>query len=242
MYQLFSQLSSWLSHPFYNLALSWEGLPILSAFLLGIVGAVAPCQFTGNIGAITIYGNRSLQEKIPWVHILLFIFGKLVVFSALGFIIWLAGVEIRGKFTMYFPWMRKAIGPLLIFIGIYMIGWIKIRWNSNMIRIPERIKNSKMGSFLMGVSFTLAFCPTMFMLFFVTLMPIVLSTSYGAVLPSIFGLGTSIPLILAIFLIWYFELSGQFMKKGRKIGKVIQQTAGVFMILLGVLDTLIYWQ
>src|SRR5690625_7616808 len=63
-------------------------------------------------------------------------------------------------------------------------------------------------SFLMGVSFTLAFCPTMFMLFLFTLMPVVLATSYGSILPAIFGIGTSLPLLIVIFLIWYFGASG----------------------------------
>lgn len=60
MYQVFSDISNFLSNPFFNLANQWEGIPLLSAFILGLVGALAPCQFTGNIGAITIYGNRSL--------------------------------------------------------------------------------------------------------------------------------------------------------------------------------------
>jgi cytochrome c-type biogenesis protein len=241
MYQFLSQISNWLSEPFLNLALGWEGIPILSAFMLGIVGAVAPCQFTGNIGAITIYGNRSLQEKIPWAHVSLFILGKIVVFSGLGFIVWLLGNEFYGKLTMIFPWIRKAIGPLLVLIGIYMVGLLKMNWSIRILKVPDHLRDSKLGSFLMGVSFTLAFCPTMFILFFATLMPIVLSTSYGAVLPSIFGIGTSIPLILAIFLIWYFGMSGRFMKQGRRIGRVIQKTAGWLMIIIGILDTLTYW-
>ncbi len=241
MYQVFSDISSWLIGPFHNLALSWEGTPLLFAFLLGLVGATAPCQFTGNMGAITIFCNNSLQNKIPWTNIILFILGKIVVFSALGLIVWLIGTEIQGKFTLFIPWLRKFIGPLLILIGLFMIGLIKIRWNIKMITIPNKIKNTKLGSFLLGVTFTLAFCPTMFILFFVTLMPVVLSTSYGAVLPAVFGLGTSLPLLFSVFLIWYFELSGTLMKSSRNVGKTIQQLAGCLMIILGILDTLTYW-
>ena len=94
----------------------------------------------------------------------------------------------------------------------------------------------------MGVSFTLGFCPTMFVLFFLTLMPLSLSVSYGVVLPAIFAIGTSLPLILAIFLIGYFGLSGKFMKKkGRKIGLIVQRIAGMIILVLGVLDTITYW-
>ncbi|MRH44463.1 sulfite exporter TauE/SafE family protein [Aquibacillus halophilus] len=242
MYQFFSNISNLLSDPFFTLANQWEGIPLLSAFLLGIVGAVAPCQFTGNIGAITIYGNRSLQKKIPWTHIIIFILGKLVVFSILGLIVWILGKEFHANFTQVIPPIRKAMGPLLILIGLFMIGLLKIRWVTTIWKIPDRyLKDSKLGSFLMGVSFTLAFCPTMFILFFVTLMPIVLSSSYGAVLPLVFGIGTSIPLLLAIFLLWYFELGGKIMKQGRKIGLVIQRGAGWVLIILGLFDTLTYW-
>ena len=93
----------------------------------------------------------------------------------------------------------------------------------------------------MGVSFTLAFCPTMFVLFLFTLMPVVLTTSYGALLPSVFGIGTSLPLLLAIFLIWYFGASGTILKRGRRIGTYVQKVAGVLLILIGVFDTLTYW-
>lgn len=94
----------------------------------------------------------------------------------------------------------------------------------------------------MGVSFTLGFCPTMFVLFFLTLMPMALSVSYGPVLPGIFALGTSIPVIISIFLIWYFELNGKLMnKKGRKLGMIVQRTAGIILLILGIVDTITYW-
>lgn len=99
-----------------------------------------------------------------------------------------------------------------------------------------------LGAFLMGVSFTLGFCPTMFVLFFVTLIPATLTVSYGVFLPAIFAVGTSLPLLLALFLIWYFELSGKLVKKkGRKIGVIVHKLAGMIMIILGILDTLTYW-
>ena len=109
--------------------------------------------------------------------------------------------------------------------------------------IPEKfIKKGNFGAFLMGVSFTLGFCPTMFVLFFVTLMPATISVSYGVILPAIFAIGTSLPLLITLFLIWYFELSGKLVKKkGRKIGVIVQKLAGITLLILGVLDTLTYW-
>lgn len=243
MYQYFSQISNIFTQPFLNIAQSTEGIPILFAFLLGIVGALTPCQFTANLGAVAVYGNKSMQNKIAWVEVIFFTLGKIVVFSLLGFIVWMLGSEVNSNLTLYFPWFRKAVGPILVIIGLFMLGVFKFYKTISLGKIPEKlIKKGKAGSFLMGVSFTLGFCPTMFVLFFITLMPMSLSVSYGAVLPSIFAIGTSLPLILAIFLIWYFGLSGKFMRKqGRKLGLIVQRGAGVIIIILGILDTITYW-
>lgn len=243
MYEVFSQISNLFTQPFLNLARSMEGIPVLFAFLLGLVGALAPCQFTANLGAVTVYGNKSVQKQIAWAEVIFFILGKIIVFSMFGLIVWVLGNEVRSTFITYFPWFRKVVGPILIIIGLFMLGVIKFKKFISFGSIPERFtKKGKLGAFLMGVSFTLGFCPTMFTLFFVTLMPMALSVSYGGLLPSVFAIGTSFPLILAVFLIWYFELSGKLMKKqGRKIGLVVQRFAGIIIIILGILDTVTYW-
>jgi len=242
MFDLFNQISSTLSLHLQELAYGYQHLPILFAFFLGLIGAVAPCQLTSNISAITIYGNRSLVDKVPWLHVFMFILGKLVVFSFIGIVIWLLGRDVYSTLTEMFPILRKAIGPVLILIGLFMMG--AFRWGKTwrLFELPfNKLKNSYTGSFLMGVSFTIAFCPTMFILFIVTLMPIVLETPNGIILPSVFGLGTSFPLVIVIFLIWYFGASGIILKKSRKIGAWTQKVAGVLLLLIGILDTLTYW-
>src|SRR5699024_9437611 len=108
--------------------------------------------------------------------------------------------------------------------------------------LPTKVfKDSYLGSFLMGVSFTLAFCPTMFVLFLLTLMPIVVVTSYGVVLPAAFGIGTSLPLLIVIFLIWSFGASAANGKRSRRIGTGARRLAGVLLMIIGILDTLTYW-
>src|SRR5699024_4389288 len=240
MFNFFNQISSTLSGPIQELAYGFEQFPLIFAFFLGVVGAVAPCQLTSNVSAITIYGNKSLVDKVPWLHVFLFILGKIVVFSTLGIVIWLLGREVYSTLSQLLPLLRKAIGPLLIIIGLLMIGLFHWKRTFRIINLPTNIlKESYLGSFLMGVSFTLAFCPTMFVLFLFTLMPVVLVTPYGIILPSVFGIGTSLPLLLVIFLIWYFGASGAILKKGRKIGAIVQKVAGVLLIVIGFFDTLI---
>ncbi|RBP86204.1 cytochrome c biogenesis protein CcdA [Cytobacillus firmus] len=242
MYSFFSQISNIFTQPIISLARNFETIPMLFAFLLGIVGAMAPCQFSGNIGAITLYGNKSLQRGIAWTEVIFFTLGKIAVFSGLGLLVWMLGKEFQRELVLFFPWFRKIIGPMFVLVGIFMLGHINLKGTWTILEIPERFfKNGKLGSFFMGVSFSLGFCPTMFVLFFLSLMPIVLSTSYGAVLPSLFAVGTSLPLFIAIFLIWYYGAGGSVLKKGRKIGSYVQKGAGAIMVLIGMLDTLTYW-
>ncbi|PTL37958.1 sulfite exporter TauE/SafE family protein [Alkalicoccus saliphilus] len=245
-YQLVEQLSSFFREPFMNAASSMEGIPVLFALMLGIVGAAAPCQFSGNASAITLYGSKSLQTRISWSNTFFYTLGKITAFTALGSIVWIIGQEFQRELTPYFPWMRRILGPLLILIGLYMLGlfsmqWTIRLWKKHKKQNPEDRKSGNWGAFMLGFSFSLAFCPTMFILFFILLMPATFTTSYGIVLPGVFAIGTSIPFLAVIFLIWYFGAGGLILKKGRKLGRVVQQFAGGIMIFIGVVDILTFW-
>ncbi|WP_262173207.1 sulfite exporter TauE/SafE family protein [Saccharococcus sp. Marseille-Q5394] len=242
MYGFLSKISQIITEPVTGLINAYADFPLMFALLLGVVGAVAPCQLTGNMSAITLYGNRTIQFKTDWLEIFSFIAGKVVVFSAFGLLAWMFGQTFESKMTEYFPLFRKAIGPLIVVTGLVLLGVLKLRVFQRMtIHIPVRMREGKIGSFLLGASFSLAFCPTMFVLFFVWLMPVVSSTSYGFVLPAVFGIATSFPLIILFLIIWVFETDRRIMRKSVKIGRVIQRLAGLLLVLIGLFDTLTYW-
>ncbi|WP_255291225.1 urease accessory protein UreH domain-containing protein [Bacillus wiedmannii] len=238
---MFSTISEWsyqLMSPLMDVANATKSIPLLFAFLLGIVGTLAPCQLTGNISAITLYGNQSLQKGHAWKHILLFILGKIIAFTTLGLFVWFLGKEIQQILTLYFPWLRKIIGPLLILMGLMLAGIIKGR---NFFPIKFIRKQNEVGSCLLGFFFSLAFCPTMFVLFFGTLIPLSFSYNYGYLFPTFFSIGTALPIVVLIFIIFYLGLNGALLKKSRKIGKIIQLITGVLLILIGLYDTTFYW-
>ncbi|GAE38949.1 hypothetical protein EXW39_09895 [Bacillus mycoides] len=67
---MFSTVSEWsyqLMSPLMDIANATKSIPLLFAFLLGIVGTLAPCQLTGNISAITLYpaltGSKTPTSK-----------------------------------------------------------------------------------------------------------------------------------------------------------------------------------
>ncbi|MGE6536768.1 sulfite exporter TauE/SafE family protein [Bacillus luti] len=238
---MFSTISEWsyqLMSPLMDVANATKSIPLLFTFLLGIVGTLAPCQLTGNISAITLYGNQSLQKGHAWKHILLFILGKIIAFTTLGLFVWFLGKEIQQTLTLYFPWLRKMIGPLLVLMGLMLAGIIKGR---NFFSIKFIRKQNEVGSFLLGFFFSLAFCPTMFVLFFGTLIPLSFSYNYGYLFPTFFSIGTALPIVVLMFIVSYLGLNGTLLKKSRKIGKSIQRIAGVLLILIGLYDISLYW-
>ncbi|HDX9628136.1 TPA: sulfite exporter TauE/SafE family protein [Bacillus cereus] len=224
--------------PLMDVANATKSVPLLFAFLLGVVGTLAPCQLTGNISAITLYGNQSLQKGHAWKHILLFILGKIIAFTTLGLFVWFLGKEIQQILTLHFPSLRKIIGPLLILMGLMLAGIIKSR---NFFSIKFIRKQNEVGSFLLGFFFSLAFCPTMFVLFFGTLIPLSFSYNYGYLFPTFFSIGTALPIVILMFIISYLGLNGALLKKSRKVGKNIQLIAGILLILIGLYDTTLYW-
>ncbi|MFG3613557.1 urease accessory protein UreH domain-containing protein [Rummeliibacillus stabekisii] len=242
MYTLISKTSQTISNPLVEYLNSYDHFPLVFAFLLGLVGSVAPCQLTGNVSAITFYGNRTIQSKNTFVETIFFILGKITVFSLIGLFSWIFGQSFETKMTVYFPIFRQAIGPLMIITGLVLIGIFKLRLlNRLMSHIPVVFKKGKLGSFMLGASFSIAFCPTMFVLFFVWLMPTVISTSYGFILPAVFGVSTAIPLILIFFLIWFFDAKRIIMRIGMKAGRIIQVVTGALLLIIGIVDTITFW-
>ncbi|EFI68189.1 hypothetical protein BFZC1_12273 [Lysinibacillus fusiformis ZC1] len=242
MYSVLSSISQLISEPLTQFVRGYEHSALMMAILLGLIGAFAPCQLTGNMSAITFYGNRTLQKSSNWQEIMFFIVGKVVVFSALGFCAWLFGQSFETKMTVYFPIFRQAMGPIMLLTGLVLIGLFKLTFLQRLtLLLPPVVKEGKIGSFLMGASFSIAFCPTMFVLFFVWLMPLVASASYGLLLPSIFGVATAVPLIIMLLLIYVFDAKRLILRKSMKMGRAIQLTAGILLILIGITDTITYW-
>lgn len=245
MYSFFSEISSWLSAPFAHTART-SNIAFLAALFFGFAGSVAPCQLTANLGSITYFGNKYMQEKLAGLEFLLYLLGKIMVFSLFGMMFWLFGNSISIDSIPVFVYARKLVGPLLIFMGLFFLGIIKLRGGFG-FKISDAVKNMgeragrKSGAFLLGVAFSLGFCPTMVLLFFGMVMPLAVQSTYGILLPSVFALGTAFPLLLFFAIVIGFGLDRTILKKARQWGRIVYKVSGAFLILLGISDTITYW-
>src|SRR5699024_9132406 len=131
---------------------------------------------------------------------------------------------------------------LIIITGLVLIGVLKLKFLQKLtMRIPMRLRTGKLGSFMLGASLSLAFCPTMSVLFFIWLMPMVVTSSYGFVLLAVFDVAASFPLIGIMLLIWLLNAKRVVRKSSMKTRKIVQRLAGVILIFKGIVDTITYW-
>lgn len=245
MYELFTQISAWLSQPFARIAYS-TNVAIIAALFLGVVGSLAPCQISANIAAITYFGNRMAQQKISWLDLFLYVLGKILVFSLIGLAFWAFGRSFSTQSLPVLAYVRKILGPLLVLMGLFLLGWIKLpvnvgfRLSGSLTWFSEKI-GGRSGAFLMGSAFSLGFCPTMFWLFFGLLMPMVVTNSAGILLPPVFAVGTAMPLLVFAGLFAGLGLDQLSVKKAKNWGSILQKITGIILLLLGISDTLTYW-
>lgn len=218
---------------------------MLSVFLLGILGSTAPCQITTNLGAIGYLSKESTNKKKIIKNTIWYITGKLLVFLLYGVLIKVFNTKLQQVSMPIFQFIRKLVGPLVILIGLYIVGIINLKGslgNSLSTKIEEHIrKNNKFNSsFILGIVFSLAFCPTLFWLFFGLVVPISLKSTAGFLLPVIFAVGTAIPMLIIILLLLLGNGKSS-VKLIRKLQNFLRILGGIILFAIGVIDTLIYW-
>ena len=189
---------------FLNTLYSNTSTPIVSALVLGLLTAISPCPMATNITAIGYIGKDLGNRNRVFYNGLVYTLGRAFSYTALAFVLYFGAdqFKISGLFQQY---GEKIIGPLLIVIGIFMLGIIQINFPA-FNRITERYQGRKRFSywdvFLLGIIFALAFCPYSGVLYFGMLIPLMVSSS-GLHLPVVFAIATGIPVIIFAWLIAY---------------------------------------
>lgn len=221
------------------------GVPLVTALLLGVLGAAAPCQLTQSVGMLTILG-RHTTGRPRWQAAFSYVLGKALVYSALGIFAVLLGTGLAEVSIPVFVAARKTLGPVMIVVGLAMAGVLHWSWAPGFglaARLRTVARQRAGGTpFLLGVAFGFAFCPTLFALFAGLLIPLALARPDGLVYPALFALGTALPLLAVLGLL---SLSGESLRHyARPIGQsqqIIGVLAGVLLIALGLNDTVVYW-
>jgi cytochrome c biogenesis protein CcdA len=213
-------------------------VPILSAFILGIMTAISPCPLATNITATAFISKNISSKRKVFLSGLLYSLGRGFSYTAIGLILYFGASKFH--IARFFNQNgEKYLGPLLILIGLIMLNVIKLNFLGKLSfqeKLSEKFKGKGLlGSFLIGVIFALAFCPYSGALFFGMLIPMTIASADGLYLPIVFAFGTGLPVILFTYLLAFTAGKvGVFYNRITKIEKIMRTVAGVVFIITGL--------
>lgn len=182
-----------------------SSFPVVTALVLGLMTAISPCPLATNITAVGFIGKDIENRNRVFYNGLIYTLGRAIAYTLLAFVIFLGAdqFEVSGVFQRY---GMKIIGPLLIVIGLFMLGVLKISLPGGG-KIAERFEKKGVTGYwdvlLLGMLFAMAFCPYSGVLYFGMLIPLTISSASGLYLPVVFAIATGIPVILFAWLIAY---------------------------------------
>jgi cytochrome c-type biogenesis protein len=212
-------------------------LPFLSAFILGLMTAISPCPLATNITAIAYISKDIESKRRVFLNGLIYTGGRAITYTLLGLILFF-GASTFNVARLLQGWGEKLLGPLLLLIGIYMLGLFAIKLPA-WIHVGGNMQNNKKKGFwqvlLLGVVFALAFCPYSGVLYFGMLIPLTISSTSGLMLPLIFAIATGLPVIILAWMLAYTVSEvGSFYNKLRTFEKWFRRIVAVVFILVGL--------
>lgn len=220
-------------------------LPVVSAFILGILTAISPCPLATNITA-TAYISKEIENKRRvFLSGLIYTVGRAFSYTLLGVILFFGASKFQvARFLQSNG--EKYIGLLLLIIGILMLDFINLgRFSLNNLTtdLSRKLKlNSLWGSFLLGCIFALAFCPYSGALYFGMLIPMTLTSKFGILLPLVFAIATGLPVIIIAYIIAFSISSvGNFYNHIKVFEQWLRRIVAVIFILGGIYFMLIYF-
>ena len=177
--------------------------PIFSAFILGLMTAISPCPLAANITAIGFISKDIVNQRKVFLNGLVYTLGRAISYTVIGLLFFFGASQF--EFAGFFQeWGEKLLGPLLIIIGLFMLGVLKLNIPGIGFLTQKMEKKSGEGFWgvlLLGIVFALAFCPYSGVLYFGMLMPMTISSATGLYLPLFFAIATGIPVIIFAWLI-----------------------------------------
>jgi cytochrome c biogenesis protein CcdA len=162
----------------------------------------------------------------------------MVTYAVLGFFIIYSLLSIPTIANFLQRYMNKALGPILIIAGLLLLDVFKfnipsfrVSWHKQDTLAQSGIK----GSFLLGIIFALAFCPSSAALFFGSLIPLSLAHKFGRSLPFIYGIATGLPvLIFALFISFGIKSVSSWFTKVTKFEVYARKITGAIFVLVGI--------
>ena len=212
-------------------------IPIIIAFIAGLVSFLSPCILPIIPGFLAYLAGESTLRGIKpsrlsiFLNSFFFVLGFSIVFASLGVL--LNGALSHSAYAIQ-SWLAYIGGTIVIFFGLYLMGFFKIPFfeSDHKINFGAKFHSRYLTSLLFGLAFAAGWTPCV-----------------GPVLGGIIGIAASAPgeafyllLAYAIGLGIPFLLVGLFVAQAseainRYITKIkyVNQIFGAILVILGIL-------
>lgn len=211
---------------------------LASALWLGILTSISPCPLASNIAAVSFVGKGLANPRRVLVAGLAYTLGRALTYVIVGALVVASILSIPSVSFFLQRRMNQVLGPLLILVGVMLLGWIPIRlsapgWSEGLQR---RAGNAGvLGAGALGMLFALSFCPVSAGLFFGGLIPLAVGARSSVLLPAVYGVGTGLPVVVfAVLLAVGAHWVGKAFHVLTRIEKAARPATGVIFILAGL--------
>lgn len=215
-------------------------VPVLTAFLLGLLTAVSPCPLATNITAIGFISKDIESKDRTFLLGILYTIGRMVAYSLLGaLLIWMLrrGFDTFDLQSKVSQWGEMLLSPVLIVMGLVMLFGDRLPLSGFGLNASEKSGRLRgaWGSLLLGILFAMAFCPTSGLFYFGMLIPMSASATGGYALPAVYALATGLPVVIVAWIIAYSigNIAG-FYKKMQVFQKWLNRMVAALFIIVGI--------
>lgn len=210
-----------------------------AAFWLGTLAAISPCPLATNVAAISYIGKDLESAWRVLVSGLLYALGRMLAYVGVAALVVSSLLSIPAVASFLQDGMNRLLGPLLIVVGAFVLGWIpmpKLDWGRKGTALRERAAHAGFaGAGLLGILFALSFCPVSAGLFFGSLIPLSVSSGSTIVVPAFFGLGTGLPVVaVAIALGLGVGQLGRWFQAVTRVERWARRLTGLLFIGIGL--------
>ena len=217
-----------------------SNIPVITAFLLGLLTAISPCPLATNITAIGFISKDIGNRNKIFLGGLLYTLGRVVAYTVLGIILISILKEGSSMFSLQkgiSKYGEILIAPVLIFVGVFMLFGDRLnlpKFGFSGTGKAEKLKGN-LGSLLLGVLFALAFCPTSGLFYFGMLIPMSAAEPGGYLLPIVYAVATGLPVILVAWILAHSVAGiGKFYNRIQVFQKWFNRVVAVLFIAVGI--------
>jgi cytochrome c-type biogenesis protein len=175
-------------------------LVVGSALWLGLLTSISPCPLATNIAAISYVGKRVDRPVHVLFAGLLYTLGRTLTYVLVALIVVQSLLSISAVSMFLQQRMNQLLGPALLLVGLLLLDVIPWPWTGGSAvfqKLQTMIGSLGLwGAGLLGLVFALTFCPVSAALFFGSLVPLAVKHKSALLLPSLYGVGTAIPVVV----------------------------------------------